>query len=235
LFAVVLKCVLQRHLYETPSQFLALLMEELTAKIAAKGEVLFAEMLPTIRDFTTWLKPCKVSLEGCFGNRFGIETPHAFSFKLRQDLSLADLAVMAEGPVPKSRRHREPQGCDVMCCVKAYMRSATLQQPPVTVLSQERANWVLGRSPVGVVEKHPLSDVQIESYMKLAAACESKLDMPEAANALRQLVTQREYPLPSDNWLRQEAAWRPVEPDTAHPFFPHLPESTWRLTAHFRK
>lgn len=63
----------------------------------------------------------------CWGNRDGIEAPHAFSYKLAQELAPSDKAWIPSGVLDSCHPR------DVFCCVKAYMslrRIHTVPPPP---------------------------------------------------------------------------------------------------------
>lgn len=235
LFALVLKIVVAPHRFETPQEFLDLLREALEQRVAAKGEELVTARVQTIPNFDSWVKPMGVSLDGCFATRNGTETPHAFSFKLRQDLSLRDRAEQIED-VRVSRRRRnagEPSPLDVMCCIKTYMRDTLLQQSPELSIPHGRIERLRSPWPTEVTPMHPLSDVQIESYLKLSHACQNQLSCPAAAKALHELVNKRQYSLAVGDWFAEESQPRHAERDTGHPHFPHLPAASWRLHASF--
>jgi hypothetical protein len=240
LFALIVKIVLKRRVYLNPAAFVTLLQNALEDRFLTKGECFKAKLLPTVRDFKAWLAPLGCSVEKCFQNRFGIETPHSFSFKMRQALTPTEVAQAAEEEDARTSRRRrggrpDVSQQDVMACVKTYLRSPSLQQAPLAVLPEFARDRLLSASPATVHPVRPLSDEQIEHYLKLAAACDEELELPEAAVALRQLVLERVYPLPSDNWLRAAAPVRPSEAAASHPLFPHLPESSYRMVVRVRR
>jgi hypothetical protein len=236
LFALVLKIVLRPHRFDTPAEFLGLLRESMEDNAARKGELVFADMLPTVRNFEAWLSPMNVELKNCFQTRDGKETPHAFSFKLRRDLHSWDVGVAGEPEgLETSRGRYEPRalGMDVMCSVKMYMRDVGLQQPPIRILTPCRADRVQGSSPDTIVQRKPLSKDEITHYLQLESACREALECPAAAAALFDLVHRREYPMPASRWMDVAEAPAPPAPETTHPFFPHLPASSWKLQVHY--
>ena len=230
LLELFISLVLDRHVpFQTPEEFLRSVQREVGPRIAARGEVFICERFPAIRNFWSWLAPCGTSLENCFATRDGIETPHSFSFKLRRNLSAADVAA-GEADVQTSRAWRaggDPG--DVMCCVKAFMSSTELMQGPVCVLRRERMR--LDELPSQLDKIKSLSDEQIEVWLKLAYHCRNTLDMPAAGQALEDLVNKREYRHTSTEWLATPATLRGAHPDAGHAMFPHLPPTLWRMVA----
>jgi hypothetical protein len=228
LFGVVLALVLRRVKFETPVEFLELIQRELRARVEAKGEQLVIAEVKVVRDFAQWLAPLGVHLSGAFANRQGIEAPHAFSFKLRRDLCMADVQMCG------GQAALHPQaGTDVMCCVKTYMRDAQLQQAPVLVLPSRSLPSLASPEPTKVVPCHELNAKQISHYLELSELCKDELELPRAQVALRQLVYHRETQLPAPGWLGFMGEDKAVVPDVGHPFFPHLPRTSWKLLSSF--
>ena len=184
-----------------------------------------------------------VELTNCFQTREGVETPHAFSFKLRRDLHSWDVVETCRdgdpNPLepPATRRRFEPatSPMDVTCSVKMYMRDVKLQQPPLRILTPCRADRVVGSTPASIVPRKPLSKDEVTHYLQLESACLNALECPAAAAALHDLVHRRDYPLPCSGWMDSIGAAPLPIPETSHPFFPHLPASAWKLQAHFAR
>ena len=231
-FALVIKLVLQPHRFQTPDEFMALLRDALEERVQQKGEKLSVQLLRTIRDFEGWMRPLNVELFNCFATRGGVESPHSFSFKRRRDLTARDHSVQQDVQTSRPRYASAPNSDDVMCCVKTYMRDVKLMQAPVPVLPQGRVDRLVGSGPVGVTEAHPLSDMQIDHFLQLERACRGQLQSLQAADALHSLVHDRHYPLPDSVWLDRHSVPPPPAPEFDHPFFPHLPVSSWRLQVH---
>lgn len=223
LFGVVASLILQRFKFQTPQDLVRHLESTLRARVQAKGEELHVGQLRTVRDFAGWLAPVRRELYNALASREGIEAPHSFAMKRRQDLSQQEAAMMRGPGVPESERP-----ADVMCVVKTYMRDRQPQQAPVCALPAGRAAGI-PPSPDQHLATSPLSAKQIEDYLTLARELEENWDVPEAAAALRALVLERHYEWPASEWL--QAPGLPEEPavDTGNPFFPHLPASSWRL------
>lgn len=228
LFGVVLKLVLQRFRFQTPEEFLKLLHQELVNRVAAKGEELVTDVLLGIRDYAAWLAPMGCGLMNAFGTRAGVEAPHAFSFKFRRDLTHADVRDVE---IPGVLQPGHPN--DVMCCVKTYMRSAKLSHLPTLVIPNGRDLRVTTPEPLDVKKSYELSDDKVECYLTLAKMCEEDLEMPQAAQRLRDMVLIRKYVVPQAPWLRNPEVARLGQLELGEPIFPHLPAVSWRLVSRF--
>ena len=232
LFAVVLFIMLQLRTWQTPQELLDHIVSKLRAKVSDKGEVLIAVQLSSIHDFKSWLAPLGLELDWGFKTRQGIEAPHAFIVKMGASLSPAECAMMVQLPGNPAVEHTA-----VYCCVKAYMRDAKLQQPPVYCIPAERTSRVLDPAPTAMVPRHPLSKNDIETFLRLARLCKEELDLPQAAEALSKLVRDRGYYQTRLTWLesfKQEHWLEALAVQTSNPHFPHLPETSWALSARLR-
>lgn len=223
MFGVVLSLVLQRHRFQTPEDFLSLLQRELSDRCLAQGHQLITESLSAIRDFKTWLAPMNCKLSNAFGNRSGEEAPHAFSFKLRRDLCRADIEDVCR---PGRLEPGHPN--DVVCCVKTYMRSPRLQDPPTLILPYRQDLRVTG-TPMEVKRVYQLTEKQIDDYLALAKLCEQEFNLPLAAARLIKLVTSRVYDVPGLTWLEKAEQERQGTFELGDPIFPHLPATSWKL------
>ena len=233
LFGVICGLIQRKRCYEVPEELMAFVRSNLESKFRDKGEELRVERLTTVRDFAEWLSPLEVTLSNAFANRDGIESPHAFSFKLRRDLLPAERKWMQGQPQQRRRCPGVPESEeDVFCCVKTYMRDLELQQAPVLVIPADRPGRVATPGPVNVVPLHEMKAKTIEQLLLLAQECEMELDLPRAAQALKDLVRKRVYILPDDTWLTTVCQpTRVVEVPGGNPFFQHLPETSWQLVA----
>ena len=112
LFALCMHTLVQKGEFQTPEEMLAFLEEGLDSRMKARGSQLICSHLYAVRDFDSWLAALGRKVWNCFGNRNGLEAPHAFTYKLRQDLTAKDFhhGVVAPG---------HPN--DVFCCLKTYM------------------------------------------------------------------------------------------------------------------
>jgi hypothetical protein len=226
MFGVVLSLVLQRHKFQTPEEFLVLLRQELSERCLAQGHQLITETLTAIRDFKDWMRPMDIKLEDAFKTRGGVETPHAFTFKMRRDLCWADVNNVAR---PGVLLPGHPN--DVMCCVKTYMRDQQLQDIPTLVIPFGHELRVRSPSPLQIKRCHELTEKQIDQYLALACLCEEEFDLPQAAARLRKLVVERVYEIPDASWLEGAEVDRPRSLELGHSIFPHLPAASWRLTS----
>ena len=82
--------------FETPSDLVAALKEKLTGRVLEKGEEFRVEVLIGVREFWSWLAPIGITLHNAFVSREHIVAPHAFSYKLRQDLSPREKRLLAQ-------------------------------------------------------------------------------------------------------------------------------------------
>jgi hypothetical protein len=223
LFGLVVSLVLQRFKFQTPKDLVDHLEASLRARVQAKGEELHVSQLHVIRDFSRWVEPVHRELYNALATREGIEAPHSFSMKLRDSLAPVETAMAQPAPgVPVS-----PQ--DVMCVVKTYMRDKHPQQAPVCAIPAGRAAGV-GPRPMQHHPMTPLTARQIEDYTALAQELANEWDAPEAAAALHTLV-RGEHPedIPRVAWLESMGLPEQAAVLTGHPFFPHLPATSWRL------
>lgn len=222
LFGVIVSLILQRFRFHTPDDLARHLDATLRARVAARGEDLQVSRLGTIRDWDSWSQPVRRELFNALASRDGVEAPHSFTFVRRADLTEAQ-AVLASR-CAGADAHPD----DVMCVVKSYMRDRSPQQPPVCAIPRGRAAGV-APSPTDHLQVSPLTNKQIEDYLTLAQEFETKYDAPEAARALRVLVSERQYEMPDASWLRAAPDPPPATLFTGNPYFPHLPASSWRL------
>lgn len=227
LFGVVAALLLRKVHFQTPSDILDYLRTSLESRFRARGERIHTAHVNTIRRFGQWLEPIRRILCNAFQTRNSIEAPHSFACKLRRDLAAAEIHFVDV----RASRDNNPAPRDVMCCVKAYMRDQHLQQAPVCVIPAGRGAAVLSPSPEEFHEVHPLSRQQISAYLTLAARC-TQMGLNDAAAELEQLVTVREYTLPTAGWLEDPGAQFDLpEVPAGHAYFPHLPAASWRLLA----
>ena len=89
--------------------------------------------LTHIRDFKAWMDVCHVGPEGCFLSRADIDAPHSFIFKLRMDLSYAELQQLKSN-VPRNTRRFTLDPLDVFCLAKDFMARAIVG-PPILQLA----------------------------------------------------------------------------------------------------
>jgi len=223
LFGVILALILRKHDFEEPAELMDYVKTSLSERFRLKGEMLIVEQLSAVRDFGAWLEPTAITLYNAFSTRQGIESPHAFIFKQRCDLTSSDKQWLATEPGLLDGDLK-----DVFCCVKTYMRDLDLQQAPVLVLPA-RAMARVVVAPATILPLHEMKPKVIEQYMSLAEVCDAELGLQRAAAALRALVSERLYSLPRDEWLAAVAAPRPDARGGGHAYFPYLPAQSWQL------
>ena len=223
LFGLLLSLIVRKREFEELGELMPYLKYALLDRIRQKGEELFVEKITAVRDFAEWMSCVGITLHNAFGTRQGIESPHAFTFKLRRDLLATAREWLQASPDVKC--HDD----DVYCCVKTYMRDTDLQQAPVLVLPYSRAQRLRLAAPTKVIPLHELSPKTIEQLLTLALTCEEFLGLPRAAGALRDLVHTREYHLPSDVWLCSPGVSHPLLEVGGNPYFQHLPPQSWQL------
>ena len=85
------------------------------------------------------------------------------------------------------------------------------------------------RQPATVLPLHPLGSQAIAGFLQLANLCRTHYDMPRAAAALQHLVLNRDVELPRDRWLECAGRRDAQAVNTGNIYFPHLPETSWRL------
>jgi hypothetical protein len=223
LFGVIVSLVLQRFQFQTPGDLVQHLEACLRARVQAKGEQLHVSQFHKVRDFGKWVEPVGRELYNALASREGIEAPHSFSMKLRESLAPMETALARPAPgIPVSMQ-------DVMCVVKTYMRDTRPQQAPVCAIPAGRASGV-GPSPNQYHPPTPLTGKQLQDFTTLAQELNDHWDAPAAAAALQALV-RGEHPddVPGAAWLESPGLPEQVPVDTGHPFFPHLPATSWRL------
>ena len=232
LFGVILSLVLRRTKFQTARHLMQLLREMLQARVQAKGEELHVEKLTHVRDFSSWLEPAKIEMYNAFANREGIEAPHAFTFKLRSDLTRKE-----QGMIRPTSRCAKGGALDVFCCVQTYMHSTTLQQPPVLVLPLVRQNLIVSQRP-GVFEEETPMDAKRASHLHDMAAFLRKEPycLSEAADDLETLIRGTPVPdLPPTPWLEEQLPVPgQVLNSTGNELFPHLPDTSWQLLVRFK-
>jgi hypothetical protein len=223
LFALVLWLLVRKSGFETPAEILQFLKAQLQPYMDGKGSILEAVQITAVRDFCSWLWPLGLALAEAFATRQGIEAPHSFAFKLSSCLTTAERELLEE-PAAEGA---------VYCCVKAYMRSTKLQQPPVLCIPPGRSARVTSESlsPTALVRRRQMGSGEIKSCLTLATLVRN--DMPKAYAALRAFVYERSAEVTRFTWLETfaQADMQP-RPVTGNVHFPHLPESTWKLVSH---
>lgn len=229
LFALVVKIILQKTTYETPTELLEYIVAHLRPKVEARGELVHARLLTAVRDFCAWLLPIQLTLHNGFQNRGGIETAHSFTYKTGRQLSLSQKQmVVRECELPGVQAIREES---IFCVIKAYMRDVELNQAPLLVLEQRDTQRVVASSPDRVVPPHALSDTTEKACLVLAELLElPRFGLTNAAKALKELVHGTAYEVVRLTWLDAGRCLplAPAEP-VENVVFDHLPKITWPM------
>lgn len=220
MFGLMIEVVSRKASWQTPDELMSFLGIEMAGHFRLKGEQFHVERVAGVRNFNLWLETLQLKVYNCFGNRDGVEAPHSFTFKLGQDLAASESSMCPHNP----------EALGTYCCVKTYMRDLRLQQAPELLLAElEVEQKVHQEQPQALVPLHALAPVAISGFLQLSRLCQDSYDMPLAAKALHHLAVDRTLSLPVDRWL--DRAGHRVGPlmDTGNIYFPHLPETSWRL------
>ena len=233
LFGIILQLVLRKVAFRTSRHLIDALHAIMRPRVESRHETFHAEELKRVRDFSAWLSPAGIEMYHAFGTRDDIEAPHAFSFKLRKDLTPKEQIMIPQ----HSRCCRDPHDHDVFCCTKTYMRSPTLQDPPLRVLPVERAGWIVAHSPQTWASHEPPSDKRAKELRELANLVRSAdHGMPDAADALEELAAgSLAPPIPQTPWLIGVCLPLADVHDSGNVLFPHLPDTSWQLLVRFKR
>ena len=196
------------------------------------------EFLHCIRNFTEWLKPHRVTIYHCWGNREGIEAPHSFTFKQRGDLSLEEQQAAAGDrsfAEVLAGYGRRTHFSDVYCIVKAYMRDTERNQAPVLVLPKDRRDCVQGPAPTTVETLH--FELGRKNQLEHLANLLEKPDYGyyKASASIRAMIQEQYAQCPGAGWLTRPPCNAHDEQPIDNPFFPHLPEKSWSMKVSFRR
>ena len=238
MFAVLLSLVLRRIQFQRPCELCDAIQVAMQNVIHARGEELLVSHLTHIRDFKAWMDVCHVGPEGCFLPREGIDAPHSFIFKLRMDLSYAELQLL-ESNVPRNTRRFTLDPLDVFCLTKHFM-SDTVVDPPTLLIPNERFDRLSAAPGVSCDMKSMSPQRQVElqhladALEKMSAHWENGHSYFRAAQELRLLVLGRDAHASTDRFLQRPSLRRQV-PALAgnNPYFGNLPGVNWRMRVTF--
>ena len=132
--------------------------------------------------------------------RAGVPVPHCFTFQ-RGEALCKQYRDMLPGGVAETDA--------VYCCVKAFVRDAGLQQPPLLCLRPAQLLQMAGLWPDTVLERHALKEKEIQDAVKLSKLCREKYQMPRAADALQAYLMERNYAVPALTWLQRPLEFLP--------------------------
>lgn len=219
----------------------------MTSLLEMKGYCCSAIIVSHLRDFVMWLSTLRSIPHNCFQSRAGIPSPHAFTFKLRMDLtpaekrSVEDEIAAANGG--RRRRHQdrwEVSDFDVFCIYKSRM-SSEAAEPPVLMI-HDKSFQDLPMAPAGSILE-PLGEKRRAHLLELADCLEGltkdwQQGLYRASQELRIFANGRRPEPSEDNYLETMAAeaagQRPPIQIHDKPFYPHLPDITWRMLVKFQ-
>lgn len=215
-----------------------------------RGEALFVDLLPAVRNAWDWLAPAGVELYNAFVRRksSGASVPHAFTFKLRKDLNEKEMEMMqrashvpgpgvegVEGGLRGPASGNDP--FDVMALVKTFMSDYHLQQPPILVLPAARACRV-APGPSALVPRAEVTDRRKQELKVFADVLQlPAYNLLDAAAYVRGLMAPRQAisDLPALSWLVSQAGVPPGVSHTDNGHFAHLPEAPWHLKVRYKR
>ena len=129
MFTVLCRRVLQRCQWQTIPDLCHLIEVGMQEHIQARNESCHVAHLEAVGNFGEWLSAARVDQYGCWLSREGVETPHSFTYKRRQDLTTREAEqVAANFKRVRGRAYFPAHPHDVFCLVKTYMRDVDLQQ-----------------------------------------------------------------------------------------------------------
>jgi len=234
-FGMVKQHVLRRVKVQTKEELVQCLKRIMGGILENKSEPLFVDTLEHIRDFLSWTDTLKIELYNAFGTRQGIEAPHSFVYKMRRDLLAGERDM-----IPQRARGYTGEDCDVFCCVKTYMHSSCLQQPPLMVLpaSRTRAANITAAAPEATLARATFSAERCNELRGLAALLRGpQFNLHRGAAALEKLANgPPPVEHPPSPWLASGDAdyYMPLVP-SGNELYPHLPESSWHLLVRFKR
>ena len=238
LFSVLLALVVRRHRFHTPQELVLEIQIAMDKVFADRPEEVSVHMLGEIFDFGSWLLAEGVHLHNCWVSREGVDAPHSFCYKMREDLTASESAQVLQRRAPHPA-HDE----DVFCVTKRWMHSEQAC-PPVLVLPVPRLHLL--ESPGPVVQKLPtvqMDDPRKKQLQDLATHLENmtedwgtEFSYFRAAQALRDLAAERVPPPVVHTWLWDADPPRhgPLQ-RTQNRYFNNIPNMAWSMLARFRR
>lgn len=238
LFSVLLSLVVRRHRFHTPEELVLEIQIAMANVFADRSEEVSAALLGEIFDFGAWLYAEGVQLHNAWVSRDGVDAPHSFCYKMREDLTPEEVQRSAVQRSPGPPHHE-----DVFCSTKRWMHS---ERGAHCVLVLPQARLALLHTPGPVQQKmatHPLTDQRKTELRDLASHLESMTEdwgvdfsYYRAAQALRNLAAGQLPPPMVHHWL-----WAPDPPRqgplqrTHNRYFNNIPDMAWSLLARFRR
>ena len=234
MFALILLLVLRPLSWETPMELNELIEKALTPFIVAKKEELVVQEIGKIRDFDAWLGSMGIQLHNAFVSRNGREASHAFTYKVRSDLTVAQMR-----DIPRRRRRRfEEHEEDVFALVKGRMHMVKTQ-PPVLAIPHCLLSNVQGLQPLREKAAREIPTDRRKELEKLATrlTTDSAEKYPNAAREIRKRLAgaAADEEAPSFECLTEPVRAREHVAQTSNAYYEHLPDTAWRLLASFRR
>ena len=91
IFSVLLSLVVRRHRFHTPDELVLDIQIAMRKVFADRPEVVSAVLLGEIFDCGAWLGAQGVHLHNAWVSRDGVDAPHNFCYKMREDLTAGEL------------------------------------------------------------------------------------------------------------------------------------------------
>ena len=116
--------VVRRRRFHTPDELVMEIQIAMANVFADRPEEVSASLLGEIFDFKAWLDAEGVHLHNAWVPRGGVDAPHSFCYKLREDLTGEEVQCSAVRRPPAPLHHE-----DVFCLTKRWMHSETVVAP----------------------------------------------------------------------------------------------------------
>ncbi len=238
LFSVLLALVVRRRRFHTPEELVTQIQIAMAGVFVQRTEEVSASLLGHVFDFGAWLDAEGIHLHNAFVSRAGVDAPHSFCYKLREDLTAEEAAAVTGRPGLPA-----PDMEDVFCITKRWMHSEQAA-PPVLVLPRERLQLLQTPGPIDAKTKPvPMTQQRKRELEDLASHLEAMTEdwgmgfsYFRAATALRRLAAG-DIPQPAAHtwlWGAYPARTGPLAV-TRNRYFNTIPEMAWSLLIRFRR
>jgi len=232
LFAYILIMVLKRYRFEIPEDLVRKMEEVLQDHVASKKEDLYVESVAFVRDFTAWLDPLGITLYNSMMPRDGRPTAHAFSMKIRADLSPREIKALGR---PRRRGFPDnPEDVFIVCKGRMHM---TETHRPILALPHVTLAGVQTTSPQMMLPRNPFEQSQRNKLEELVGVLRRMpKPYPRAAARIEKILGGDLGAEPGPlMWLQAHAPPRAVVQVTTNAYYEHLPDNSWNLLAKFRR
>ena len=233
-FALVLMTVLRKRAFEVPEDLVEQLQTSLQAWTEKRGEELSVQLVEAIRDFTSWLDPLGIKLEGAFMPRQGKPASHSFSYKVRTDLTPAEAAAWAAAP---GNRRAPPHPEDVFGVLKGRMYMIKTKTPVLALPHCRLAFMINNLVPTTLLSRQPFTPREQENLQKLITIFRTMPNgyLRAAATIERLLQGAENFQIPPSPWLETEPPAREAVHLTQNQYYEHLPDTSWNLVSVFHR